>query len=291
VWPKPKTQLSAIGILSSAIALILMNGCSTNVKPTPSSFTVISAPTKVLHIPATDLGSRPLEGSVTVRPEAEDEPPEGPQSFDVFDDGAVLVSDPLLMRLVRYDSLGNFVGFIDAKLAASEVNILNSTTISILVASSGERIFLDINGKRVQPPPATRSLEMGTNASVKLTDPQSGTISWVGSRDINDTRSPTISVHLESKDQRMASLGLLSTSRSADTFVAIESAELPGRNLGNLQTVVRRYDASGALETEVRNIPTDFYVVPNTQFRVKSGFLYQLQPLRHEVLINVWSLK
>ena len=227
---------------------------------------------------------------MTVRPEAEDESPEGPQSFDVFDDGAILVADPLATRLVRYDSLGHFVSNIDAGLAASEVDIVDSSTISVLVASSGERIFIGVDGKRVQEPPATRSLQMETNASAKLTDPQSGTISFVGSRDINDTRNQTISVHLESKDQRMASLAVVSTSKSADTFVAMESADLPGRSLSNLQTVVRRYDDKGVLRTEVRNISTDFYVVPNTQFRVKSGFLYQLQPLRHEVLINVWSI-
>ena len=76
------------------------------------------------------------------------------------------------------------------------------------------------------------------------------------------------------------------------TFVAFETVELASQNsLSTLKTVVRSYDAEGRLAAEVGNIPTDFYVFPNTEFRIRSGLLYQLQPLRHEVLINVWSLQ
>jgi hypothetical protein len=237
-----------------------------------------------------DMGAtRTSTASLTIRPEDEEEPAEGPATFDVFDDGGFVVADPLANRLVTYDPRGQFRTTIGIGVPASKVSIVNAQTFAIEVASSGEDITFSVSGRKMPQHTETRSLQSDSAPDVRLSGSHTGVISWADTRDINDTRSPTITVELGQTDQRLASLGIVDTHRSGDTFVALESGDSRGLNLESITLIVRRYDPNGNLVAQIPEIPNAYYVMPNTQFRVRQGVVYQLQPKRHEVLINVWD--
>src|SRR5215475_15956307 len=100
-----------IGTILLPLLLLLLNDNSV-VQLQAQSSTPTIALSRVLRIPLTALGAggptHAGPANLTVSKGAKDEPPEGPDGFDVFDDGSLLITDPLRKRLALFDSSSKF---------------------------------------------------------------------------------------------------------------------------------------------------------------------------------------
>ncbi len=207
--------------------------------------------------------------------------PIGPDSFDVYDDGSILITDPLLGRLSLFDPEGKFRRSWALGFAADSVKIRSDGTVSVRDARTSDVFTLDQKGE-LHPSKAAV-----TDASAKITSSQSGVVTRGGS----NVPSTQINVRLDQPGLTLLSLQLLGAGKDGSAFVALEST--PGQKVGEgiiVNKSVRRYSSDGRLLSQTDNMPLDYYITPVDELRVHQGVVYQLLTTPSEVRVNIWNM-
>ena len=244
--------------------------------------------TRTVRIPVEVLSTvRAPENTATlaVSEAATDELPQGPQSFDLLPGGGFVISDPLRRRLVTYDDQGVFRSEQPLGFAANDVSIPEGGPVQVRQATTDEAFQVGARGE-LQPidlSRASRSAETSLGQA-RLGPENRGVIQ----RSVARGGAPSeLEVRYDGEDRRLISLQDLGTDREGNTYVALETTR--GGDVIDVVKLIRRYAPTGALVAEIRGISIDYYVRPTTEFRLRDGVVYQLMPLRNEVLINVWN--
>jgi len=296
------------GLCTLAVSILALSGCSPGGSSPPApgvgdsptsppqteraAITALDAPTFTIRIPIAliDAGNPP-EGALTMRAAAEDREPEGPQSFDVLDDGGFLIADPLRERLLEYSADGTFRRAVPIDVPASSVTVIGASQVEVVSAATGVIQMFNERGGRVGGPRTESAISGAGAPDVVLDSAQSGVITWPNAPGALAPPRPELKVTLPELGQRLASLQVIQSDAADEVFVAMESTDAAGRTLIELRKTVRRYGATGLLEAEIRNIAVDNYIAPNTEFRVLRGVLYQMYSREKEVLINGWRIR
>jgi hypothetical protein len=284
------------------ILLVMLGGASCSGRPEgppqaaaqparTASPAILETPTQVIRIPTYRLTSGSVAkpenaGALTIKPEAEDEEAEGPQSFVVLEDGRFVIADPLRDRLAVYSAAGTFERGIDLGAPASEVS-LQGERLRVVIATDATARLIDLDGRPAPAPVEVASTP--SEADIVLDSERSGVVRWKGGA-APASAAAGVKVQLDNPQMRLASLRVIGGQPDGLMYVSAESAERSGRSLSTVGTLVRRYSADGELQVEVRNILLDYYVTPKTPFRVARNTLYQLYPQLDAVLIHVWTL-
>jgi hypothetical protein len=237
---------------------------------------------RVIHIKLTPASETALNDAkpgdtLLVSAGGTDELAEGPAAFDVFDDGSILIADPLRKRLAVFSARGTYRRELNIGFAADDVTILPDGLIEVHEASSGESYLVDGEGnarrqeKSTQPPAAEATL---------LTD-NSGTVA-------RPSGGP-LQVKFNNRGLRLLSIQSLATDPQGNSFVALEATA--GGEAVDVSKYVQKYAADGKLIAEVVKIPLDYYVNPVNELRVRKGTLYQLRTTASEIEINEWDVK
>jgi hypothetical protein len=233
---------------------------------------------RTVRIPLATTSSAAGQGSKTllVSEAGTDELPEGPAAFDVFDDGSLLIADPLSNRLAVFSSRGEYQKEFKIGFAADDVTIMPGGLILVREASTGDNHLIDREGKPRQgettPPP---------EAEAKLLTDKTGTVMRAS--------GGLLQVTFDKPGLRLLSIQALATDQEGNTFVALEAT--PGGEIVDVSKYVQEYAASGKLVSEVADIPLDYYVIPVDELKVRKGVLYQLRSTASEIQINEWEVK
>ena len=279
----------------SSISLLLMSclmtGTSQNQSRAPQPVRKVAI-TRTLTIPLTTqrAGSRASSGTagrstaLTVSPGAADEQPEGPTGFDVFDDGDVLIADPLQKRLVLYDSKGAFQRSWEIGFAADSVRINSDGTVVVREETTGRLRTVDREGKSraggtTLPQLPKAQLQSGGRVGQIV----------IGPGQASGIRSFT--VYYEQPGAALLSLESIAMDPDRGYFVALEASASGGGggDAINVNKFVRRYSPQGNLLCETSSVPLDYYVMPVDELRVRKGVVYQLMTTRNEVQIHAWD--
>lgn len=259
-----------IATLSLTHVLIGQTGQETSVRTIPLSRTV--------RIPLTTMNpaARQDSNKLSVSEAGTDELPEGPAAFDVFEDGSLLIADPLNQRLALFSSRGDYQKEFKIGFAADDVTIMPGGLILVREASTGENHLIDREGsprpqEGTAPPPP---------AEAKLLTEKTGAVMRPG--------GGLLQVRFEKAGLRLLSIQSLATDQEGSTFVALEATS--GGETVDVSKYVQKYAASGKLVSEVANIPLDYYVIPVDELKVRKGVLYQLRSTPSEIQINEWEV-
>jgi len=247
--------------------------------------------THVLRIPASTLSAKVTAESLkatpatlVLSPGAADEPPEGPDGFDVLEDGSLLITDPLRRQVSSFDAAGGFRKAWKIGFAADSLTAIANGLVLVREASTGQLHAFDREG---QPRPAeTVTLPEPAEARVQ-TGQNRGTVLRPA---IDSAHGGPLVIEFDKPGVTLLSLESLATDQKGDTYVALEATvrgEAP--ETISLNKYVRRYSSDGKLLCEIADIPLDYYVSPVDELRVHKGVVYQLQTTSSEVRVNVWD--
>ncbi len=254
----------------------------------------VETPSRVVHIPLYMLASkqdgeklRGNLGALAATPGGTDEPPRGPESFDVLEDGGFVVTDPLQDRLVLYDSLGRYSKALQIGLSASSVSFVRGGTLEVWEASTGHFFQLDQRGgrKSIESTEVHKRVAFEHGVS-RMTGANRGIITDRPHRvkSIGDT----LRVDFDSDSTQMVSLQSLGVDREGYTYVQVEAA-VAGKEI-EIKNIIRKYSPDGRMACQIVDIPSGYYVTPTDAFRVRWGKVYQFLPRESEVRINVWDI-
>jgi hypothetical protein len=268
----------------------LWEGLGPSTRPEPGLNVCTIPLTQVLRIPVSTLGTPETQGSVKaaaatlmVSPGATDELNEGPTGFDVLDDGAVLITDPLRKNVSHFDSHGGFRKAWRIGFSADSLTVTSTGAVLVREASTGKLYAFDRDGQ-------TRSAEdikEPEEAEARVLDGQNGTVKRPA---LDSGQGGPLVVQLNQPDMTLLSLVSLLTDQKGDTYVALETtARGRAADAIDVNKYVRRYSSSGKLLCEITDIPLDYYVPPVDELRVRQGRVYQLQTTSSEVRINMWD--
>jgi hypothetical protein len=268
-------------------ALLLGSAAAWRLGPQPETRVVPRE--RVINIPIDILRGTGPSGAqdpatVLVSPGAVDEQPEGPNGFDVLEDGSILLSDPLRNRLAAFDAQGKFRQSWKIGFAADSVTSLANGLVLIREARSGEVHVFDEEGR---PRPAEHP-SLPSQPEGHLVNGNSGTIT---KPDVGVSHGGTVSIQLEKPGSTLISLELLATDSTGNAYVALESTT-GGKesNAISLNKYVRKYAPDNSLVDEIDDMPLDYYIPPADELRVHKGIVYQLYSTDSEVRINLWNM-
>jgi hypothetical protein len=249
--------------------------------------------TRSVTIPArvvADPSAAPTDpGMLTISEGGEDEPPEGPTSFDLSSDGGFLIADPLRQRIVFYDAAGKFRSDLLIYFQAERLRVLPNNALSAVRHETGERYIFDVDssGHYAAPRVATdrdADLDAGDAGVVKLVNGNQATVTGQPSA---SAENPMVNVGFSAIGESMVSVRRLGVDVRQRTYVAIEAA-FPGQRV-DVRKIVRLYSGNSQALSEMLDIPLDYLVHPVDEFRIRDGVLYQLMPKSSEVRINIWD--
>jgi hypothetical protein len=247
--------------------------------------------TRVVRIPVSSIGAQgpgeapPGDGvSLLEWPGAEDARTEGPDGFDVLDDGSFLISNPLRKSISVFDFEGKFRESWKIGFAADSVTAVGGMVL-VREAFTGQYHAFDRKGTplpngNVTLPPAPKAWidKGGKSGSVALSE-------------IKGSNNSTLQVRLDQPGSTLLSLESLATDESGNTYVALETTVGdPSSDAIDLLKYVRKYSADGRIICETASIPLDYYIVPVDELRVHQGVVYQLMTTSSEVQINIWKM-
>lgn len=248
--------------------------------------------TRTIKIPVTQL-TAPGQGSGTphsdpsalaVWPGATDELPEGPDGFDVLRDGSLVISDPLLRRVVIYNASGAFKASWPIDFSPDSITATSDDLLLVRDARTEELHVFSRDGKAHEASPPKLAPLPEANL---LRGQNTGTVSAAPS---TDTGARTFSVHVDQPGLALLSVQPIARDPALGTFVALETtAPETAADTINVRKVVRLYSPAGALLAETRPLPLDYFVPPVNELRVRNGIIYQLLTSRNAVLINEWD--
>lgn len=247
---------------------------------------VVRIPARILNADTSLAAVRENPGVLTHTAGAADELPQGPTGFEVLADGGFVITDPLARRLVFYDSLGNFLRELRTGFAAATIARLPNGELEVSEATSSNFYALDQNGRFRLLADSLRSLFAQTQDQAQLLNSQRGLIIRAGAL---GGAADTLVVDFDGAGSaRMVSLQSLGQEVRGDTFVALEITSGASEAVA-VQKRIRRYAADGTWLVEITDLPLDYFVTPEEEFRVRNGVVYQLLPRPNEVLINIWD--
>ena len=262
-------------------------GPSSPVKATAVSLTrSVTIPARVVADPAVAPSNSAV---LTISEGGDDEPPEGPTSFDLMSDGGFAVTDPLRHRIVFYDAAGKFRFDLLIHIAAERLRVLPNNALSIVRYATGERYIseADSAGNYGALRLATERDPDLDAADAGVVTLLSGSQATVGGQSSPVSEVPTVNVRFSALGENMVSVRRLGTDVRRRTFVAMETA-FAGQRV-DVREIVRTYGGNGENLSEIGDIPLDYLVHPVDAFRIRDGVLYQLMPKASEVRINIWD--
>ena len=279
------------GVISLFLLSLLLAGDARAVRPELAPNLCTIPLTRVLRIPVSTIGTQGTAESLNatratlmISPGATDEPPEGPDGFDVLEDGTLLITDPLRSRVSSFDSDGRFRKAWKIGFRADSLTAIANGLVLVREASTGRLHAFDREGQ-ARPAEAV-TLPERVEAQV-LTGQNRGTVMRPT---IDNAHGGPLVIQFDKPGVTLLSLESLATDQKGDTFVALEttaSGEAP--EAIRLNKYVRRYSSDGKLLCEIADIPLDYYVSPVDELRVHKGVVYQLQTTSSEVRVNVWD--
>lgn len=261
----------------------------TQCKKTKPRYSILSK-SRTIHIPVQMLSALPMKTenetpeALTFSEGAEDELPQGPQSFDVLEDGGLVIADPLRQRIVFYDSLGNYIDAWHIGFSVNHVARREDGFLNVVSATTGESFLLDETG-RLSLLPSSRG-EQADERTTKMLGVNKGVIAGPKTR---GAQSPAIEVSFSSDSTQMISLQNLGVDAEGNTYVALETTH--GQETIDIIKYIRIYSADGKLLYQINDISLDYYIHPNDEFRIKNGMIYQMQPRQSELLIQIWQIR
>jgi len=240
--------------------------------------------TRTVRIRLTTADADPdasASGTLQASVGAPDELPEGPDAFDVLNDGGFLISDPLRRRLARFNSQGNFVAEWKVGFSSDDIVALAGGLVQVREASTGDSHVFDQDGHRLsdQIPVAALVVE------ARLNNQTSGTITRP---DVRAGQNGSIKIELDKPGLTLLSIQGLMFEPGGAAYVALEATG--GGEEVNVKKFVRKYSAEGRLLAETSELPLDYYVAPLEEIRVRNDVVYQLMTSRTEVDINIWDM-
>ena len=238
-----------------------------------------------LHIPliksaltGSGVGSESSSPSLGFTPGGVDELPEGPEGFDVLDDGRLIIADPIRLRVALFDSNGLYQRSWPIGFAADSITVGSDGAVLIREAKTSKVYSFDLEGK--QRAGATDEIAPAKNA--RLTNSKNGVV--------DRGCGQPIAVNLDGSDSSMLSLEDLATEVPCVTFVALEASAHGGApDAIDVRKLVRRYASDGQLVAETTDLPLDYYIIPVNELRVRHGVVYQLRTTSTDVSINEWD--
>jgi hypothetical protein len=266
----PKTAPAAAPVKAAAISLTRS----------------VTIPSRVVADPAVAPGDAAI---LTMSEGGDDEPPEGPTTFDVLPDGGFVVADPLRQRIVFYDAAGKFRFDLLIYFSAEQLRVLPNNALSIVRYQTGERYVFeaDSSGHYGAPRLATDRDPDPDKADSGVARLESGSQAIVQPLPAPGTETAPIAVRFEAVGENMVSVRRLGSDARQRTYVAIEAA-FAGQRV-DVRKIVRKYAGNGENLVEILDIPLDYSVHPVDEFRMRDGVLYQLMPKASEVRINIWD--
>ena len=215
-------------------------------------------------------------------PGAEDELPEGPNGFDVLEDGRLLISDPLADRVAVFDAQGKLQQSWKLDFSPDSVTLVGHEVVVVRDAATGQLHGFSVDG-RSHALPGDMSPKLG---EVRL---KSGNAAVVTpSADAGGHPQP-LQISFDRPGMSLLSVEILAVDKDGNTYLAVESTK--GGDEVNVQKDIRKYSSSGTFLGQVVQIPLDYYIPPVNELRVRNGVVYQLETTKTEVRINMWNTK
>lgn len=244
--------------------------------------------TRVIRMPVRILSSTPVQNTdpaaLTIAPGAADERPEGPDGFDVLEDGTVVVTDPLRNRIATFDSQGRFKQTWKIGFAADSITSLGDGLILVREASTGRTHVFSREGKEVTPQPY--SLPQLPEARIV-----NGTSGIVMRQSVKNLPVTPLPIQLERAGSALVSIEVLGIDSQGNTYVALEASDATrDTEEANVDKFVRKYSTDGKVVGQIGDISLNYYVTPVDELRVHRGVVYQLLTTNSEVRINVWDM-
>lgn len=259
-------------------------------KKSEQKFSIISmsrtirVPVQMLSTLTKDTFREHLE-ALTLSEGGEDELPQGPQSFGVLHNGSFVIADPLQRRVVFYDSLGQYLEAWEIGFPVSRVTWRENDYLEVIKATTGDTLLMDDTGQLYPSNLRARSVLPQANlGETKLLGLNRGVISRPRTR---GQEPGILEINFKSDSTRMISLQDLGMDTGGNTFVAMETTH--GKDTIDIIKYIRKYSADGKILCQINDIPFDYYVHPEDEFRIKKGLVYQMQPKQSELRINVWN--
>ena len=222
--------------------------------------------------------------ALTVSAGGEDELPQGPQSFDVLDDGSFVITDPLQRRIVFYNSMGQYLEAWQIGFPANRIKVRDDGFFEVTKATSNDTFLIDDTGQIYPANMRTRSqVSKPSLGETKLLGLNRGVISRPRTR---GQEPGTLEINFESDSTQMISLRDLGMDREGNTYVAMETTH--GTDTIDIIKFIRKYSPKGNILGQINDISLDYYIHPVDEFRIKNGQIYQMQPKQTELLINIW---
>lgn len=247
---------------------------------------VVRIPVRVLTADTSRAALRENPGVLTLTSGAADELPQGPTGFEVLAGGGLVITDPLERRLVFYDSLGNFLRELRTGFAAATIARLPNDELEVSEATSGSFYALEQNGQFRLVADSLRRLSAQAQDQARLLNSQRGLIIRAGA--LGGVADTLVIDFDGAGGAQMVSLQSLGQEARGDTYVALEITSGASEAVA-VQKRIRRYAADGTWLVEITDLPLDYFVTPEEEFRVRNGVVYQLLPRSNEVLINIWD--
>ena len=228
--------------------------------------------------------AEPVEEKLTLRKGGEDELPQGPSSFDVMADRSFVIADPLLRRIVRYDSLGNFISATDVGMRVSRVRRETDGDLYLKNFSTDAEYMLTEDAGIMPVDTSLKSRDIDSGHQVKISGRDQGTIFRQGVRSLEDN---SIDVRFKSDSTQMIAMQYLGADEENNPVVALETT---GGNVTiDIIKIIRKYSVDGTPMCQFRDIAVDYAVYPEDAFRVHGDYVYQFVPRETDVMIKVWD--
>lgn len=260
-------------LTSVIFALLLTAGCSGPNRPGPAAVAERVPITRTVRIPVTTDPSGD-SAKLAITPESADELAEGPEGFDVLNDGAFLITDPVRRRIAVFNADGTYRTEWPIGFRADSITLLPDGSAAIHDAAAGTLQRFSAAGAPTGSAPAPE------NPSARVISPNAGTVARAG--------GPVLEVSVATPGRRLLSLQSIGADSAGNTYVALETTEGGGEIA--VAKAARVYSRDGRLQAETTDLPLDYYVRPVDELRVLRGSVYQLQPTQSEVRINIWEL-
>jgi hypothetical protein len=243
-----------------------------------SAFRTISIPVQWVD------ETEPVPEKLTLRRGGEDELPQGPTSFDVITDGSFVIADPLLRRIVRYDSLGQFMADTDVGMRISRVRMETDGDLYLKNFSTATEYMLTEDAGIMPVDTSLKSRDIDSGHQVKISGRDRGTILRQGMRSLEDN---AIDVRFESDSTQMIAMQYLGADEENNPVVALETTG--GDATIDIIKIIRKYGSDGTPLCQFRDISADYFVYPEDAFRVHGDYVYQFVPRETDVMIKVWD--
>ena len=228
--------------------------------------------------------AEPVEEKLTLRKGGEDELPQGPSSFDVMSDRSFVIADPLLRRIVRYDSLGNFISATDVGMRVSRVRRETDGDLYLKNFSTDAEYMLTEDAGIMPVDTSLKSRDIDSGHQVKISGRDQGTIFRQGVRSLEDN---SIDVRFKSDSTQMIAMQYLGADEENNPVVALETTG--GNATIDIIKIIRKYSVDGTPLCQFRDIAVDYAVYPEDAFRVHGDYVYQFVPRETDVMIKVWD--